>query len=294
VIDGVAVLDKPPGLTSHDVVARVRRELGVRKVGHAGTLDPNATGVLVLGFGRGTRLLGFLTASEKTYEATIRLGASTVTDDADGAIIEQTPSEFVEAISDSAIEAAIANLTGSIDQVPSAVSAVKSGGVRAHARVRAGEEVQLAPRRVEVFEFTLERVSRTEHLDIDVRVRCSAGTYIRALARDLGKALKVGGHVQRLRRVASGTFDEPIPLDEFLVDPRFITLADAVRTVMPVIAVDDAIAHAVRHGRLLPWPDDVARGTIGIVDEAGTLLAIGEPRNDEMRYAAVFVGAGEP
>ena len=204
---GVLVVDKPSGWTSHQVVGRARRVLGTRKIGHAGTLDPMATGVLVLGVGRATRLLGQLALTDKAYDATIRLGQATVTDDAEG---ELTSSAGARDIGDSAIEHALGDLRGRIEQVPSSVSAIKVGGVRSYARVRSGEDVALAARAVTVSRFdVLARHDRTTEdgtavIDLTVVVECSSGTYIRALARDLGAALGTGGHLTALRRTGWG------------------------------------------------------------------------------------------
>ena len=199
---GLVVVDKPAGITSHDVVARVRRLAGTRKVGHAGTLDPMATGVLVVGVDRATRLLGHLTLTDKSYAATVRLGVSTTTDDAEGEVVESHPTD---ALTEDPVRKALAAFTGEIDQVPSAVSAIKVDGKRAYARVRDGEQVDLPARRVTV--HRLEVVS----IDLDaatvaIEVDCSSGTYIRAIARDLGTALGVGGHLTALRRTAVGPF----------------------------------------------------------------------------------------
>ncbi len=198
------MVDKPAGLTSHDVVARGRRLAGTRKVGHAGTLDPMATGVLVLGVERATKLLGHLALTTKEYAATIRLGQSTITDDAEGEVTGGAPAD---AVTEEAVRAGIAPLTGEILQVPSSVSAIKVDGQRSYARVRAGEEVELAARPVTVSRFELLAVRRADGvLDLDVLVECSSGTYIRALARDLGAALGVGGHLTALRRTRVGPF----------------------------------------------------------------------------------------
>src|SRR5699024_8313882 len=191
-------------MTSHDVVGRLRRFFGTRKVGHAGTLDPMATGVLVVGIERATKILGHLALETKTYEATIRLGRTTTTDDAEG---ETTSTTDASAVTDEAIDAAVAALTGEIDQVPSAVSAIKVDGRRAYDRVRAGEEVERRSRRVTVARFdVLERARSGAVIDLVVVVDCSTGTYIRALARDLGSALGVGGHLTALRRTHVGPF----------------------------------------------------------------------------------------
>src|SRR5688572_1010423 len=191
--DGLVVVDKPAGLTSHDVVARVRRIAGTRRVGHAGTLDPMATGVLVIGIGKATRLLGYLTDNDKAYQATIRLGAATTTDDADGIVVSERDTR---AVTDDEIQSAVAAFRGDIWQVPSTVSAIKVEGRRSHARARAGEDLQLPPRLVTVHRFEVLDLRRSGNFaDIDVAVDCSSGTYVRALARDLGAALGVGGHL---------------------------------------------------------------------------------------------------
>jgi tRNA pseudouridine55 synthase len=202
---GLIIVDKPSGMTSHDVVARVRRLAGTRRVGHAGTLDPMATGVLVVGVEKATRLLGYLTLTEKTYVATIRLGQSTSTDDAEGEPAGGSPATD---IAPGALDAEIAELTGDIWQVPPGVSAIKVNGQRAYKLTRAGAAPELAARPVTVFEFTVTGVRQAgDFLDIDAVIRCSSGTYIRALARDLGAALGVGGHLTALRRTAVGPYD---------------------------------------------------------------------------------------
>ncbi|WP_431921303.1 tRNA pseudouridine(55) synthase TruB [Micromonospora wenchangensis] len=203
--DGLIVVDKPGGMTSHDVVARIRRLARTRRVGHGGTLDPMATGVLVIGVGRATRLLTYVIGAGKSYTATVRLGQSTVTDDAEGDVIETTPAG---ALTDAAIRAAFVPLTGEIDQVPSAVSAIKINGERAYKRVRDGEQVELPARRVTVSRLDVSEIRRDspDVVDVDIDVTCSSGTYIRALARDAGLALGVGGHLTTLRRTAVGSF----------------------------------------------------------------------------------------
>ncbi|QDY07092.1 tRNA pseudouridine(55) synthase TruB [Micromonospora sp. HM134] len=203
--DGLIVVDKPGGMTSHDVVARIRRLARTRRVGHGGTLDPMATGVLVIGVGRATRLLTYVIGAGKSYTATVRLGQSTVTDDAEGDVIAATPAG---ALTDAAIRAAFVPLTGEIDQVPSAVSAIKINGERAYKRVRDGEQVELPARRVTVSRLDVSAIRRDtpDVVDVDIDVDCSSGTYIRALARDAGLALGVGGHLTALRRTAVGSF----------------------------------------------------------------------------------------
>lgn len=204
---GLVIVDKPRGMTSHDVVAKLRRIFGTRRVGHSGTLDPMATGVLVIGVNRGTRFLPHVHADAKSYDATIRLGASTRTDDAEGEVLSRATASRTAAITDAAIAAGVATLTGDIMQRPASVSAVKVDGVRAHERMRRGEEVVLPERPVTVSLFDVHAIHRRPpFVDVDVSVDCSAGTFIRSLARDLGAGLGVGGHVTALRRTAAGPF----------------------------------------------------------------------------------------
>ncbi len=287
---GLLVVDKPAGITSHGVVARVRRLAGTRKVGHAGTLDPSATGVLVLGVGRATRLLHFLVGADKQYRATIRLGVSTTTDDADGDVLRRTEATVVDA---STLAAAMAALTGSLDQVPSAVSAVKVDGRAAHRRVRDGEAVVLAPRRVHVTAFDLqERREGVGVVDLDVTVDCSSGTYVRALARDLGTALGVGGHVLTLRRTRVGPFtleqatgldDVPPGLGDALLSPEH-----GVRQFLPTRVLDGDAAVGVTHG-VAPTATGTP-GPVALLDEHGRLLAVAEDRGPRAALSAVLVG----
>jgi tRNA pseudouridine55 synthase len=290
---GLLILDKPAGWTSHQVVARVRRLLGTRKVGHAGTLDPMATGVLLVGVGRATRLLGHLSRSDKSYRATIRLGVATVTDDADG---HPTESLGAGGLADVTIEDAVDRLRGEIEQVPSAVSAIKIDGVRSYARVRAGVPTDLAARPVSVHRFeVLERrddvVEGLPVTDLDVEVGCSTGTYVRALARDLGVALGTGGHLTALRRTRVGGFAiaESSRIDPPPDDLRMLSLADAARRAFPVLEVDDEQATAVRHGRRLP---DLAlpSAPTALLDQQGELLALYRPVGADAVAEAVFVG----
>ena len=262
---GLVVVDKPGGMSSHDVVGRLRRYFGTRKVGHAGTLDPMATGVLVVGIERATKMLGLLALETKSYEATIRLGQTTTTDDAEG---ETTSTTDASAVTDEAIDAAVAALTGEIDQVPSAVSAIKVDGRRAYDRVRAGEEVELRSRRVTVARFdVLERTRSGAVVDLVVVVDCSTGTYIRALARDLGCALGVGGHLTALRRTHVGPFglDVARTLDQLETDPTLsLDLDSAALTAFPRRDIDADEAEGLRHGRWLE-----ARGDAGVVAAVG-------------------------
>lgn len=283
--DGMVVIDKPGGWTSHDVVGRLRRLLGTRRVGHAGTLDPMATGVLVAGVGRATRLLGHLQLADKAYDATIRLGASTSTDDAEG---EPTGGADASRLDEPTIRAAVADLSGDLLQVPSAVSAIKVDGRRAYARVRSGEHVELAARPVHVGAFDVRELRLTEDfLDVDVHVVCSTGTYVRALARDLGAALGTGGHLTALRRTRVGPFTlaDATPLGEQA--PPVLSMDESARRFFPTLTLDAAKADDVRYGRAL----DVrlpAEGPVALLAPDGTFLALYERREDVARAVAVF------
>lgn len=287
-LDGLVVVDKPSGWTSHDVVARIRRLAGTRRVGHAGTLDPMATGVLVVGVGKATKLLGHLALTEKEYDATIRLGATTVTDDAEG---EVTATADASAVADSAVAEGIAALTGPIQQVPSAVSAVKIDGVRSYHRVRSGENVELPPRDVVVRRFDL-LASRREgaFLDLDVAVTCSSGTYIRALARDLGASLGVGGHLTMLRRTAVGPYrlDAARALEALAEDFAVVPLAEAAAAAFPRLDVDADTAGKVAHGMPLP-ATGLGPGPVAVFGPDGTLLSLAEDRGSRAKHLAVFV-----
>ena len=279
---GLVVVDKPGGMTSHDVVSRVRRLAGTRKVGHAGTLDPMATGVLVLGVNRATRLLGHLMLTEKAYEATIRLGVATSTDDAEGEVLQ---TRAVDEVTADAVRDALARFVGEIDQVPTAVSAIKVGGRRAYERGRAGEQVQLEPRRVTVHELVVHGV---DGADVRISVRCSSGTYIRAIARDLGAALGVGGHLTALRRTAVGDFTlaGARTLEEHTEDLHLVSLSEAARRSFPAVDLDAGLAADVRFGRRLPV---VLDGLSAVFAPDGEFLALYEPRDDAARPVAVFV-----
>ncbi len=283
---GIVVVDKPAGVTSHDVVGRIRRLAGTRRVGHAGTLDPMATGVLVIGVDRATRLLGHLALTTKAYDATIRLGVSTITDDAEG---EVTASSSTHAVTDEDIKAGIHMLTGDIEQVPSVVSAVKVAGRRSYARVRAGESVTLASRPVTVHRFDLQSTRRVgDVIDLDVSVVCSAGTYIRSLARDLGAHLAVGGHLTRLRRTRAGhyTVDDAHTLDELATQFALIPLEDAAASDFPRRDVDTADAVRLTHGARLPAAGiDQLYAAFG---PDGSFLALLEDDGDVAKPIAVF------
>lgn len=294
---GLLALDKPEGITSHGCVGAVRRVMGTRKVGHAGTLDPMATGVLLIGVGRATRLLGHLALHDKDYTATIRLGSATVTDDREGDILAVADPSAVAAVTDADIRAGILPLTGEIDQVPTAISAIKVDGKRAHALVRAGEDVDLKSRRVTVDRFHIADIRHSEGwIDVDVEVTCSTGTYVRALARDLGAGLAIGGHLTALRRTRVGAWsvdgcvgwnqltesDEPHDL--------LIPLVEVARRSFPTVEVDAAGATWVRNGRpvreLLEAPPE---RTTALLGPDGSLLALVGPSERGGTYLAVFV-----
>lgn len=283
---GLLVVDKPAGMTSHDVVARCRRLLGTRKVGHAGTLDPMATGVLVLGIERATKLLGLLALTTKSYHATIRLGRTTVTDDAEG---ETTATTDATHVTDEQIAAVVATLTGDIDQVPASVSAIKIDGKRAYARMREGETVELAARPVTVSRFEVEaRRNEAGFVDLDVEVDCSSGTYIRALARDLGAALGVGGHLTALRRTEVGPFglEHARTLEQLETDPvPSLDIDQAIRAAFECRTVSDEEVAVLVNGR---WLDPVGiDGVYAAVDERGRAAALLREKGN--RAASVFV-----
>ena len=283
---GLVVVDKPAGVTSHDVVSRVRRLSGTRKVGHAGTLDPMATGVLVLGVNRATRLLGHLTLTEKAYDATIRLGAATTTDDAEGELVSTAPTGDLD---EARIRSTLATFDGDIEQVPTAVSAIKVGGRRAYDRVREGEDVQLAARPVTIHELVVHQVRPIdEGIEVDLSVRCSSGTYIRAIARDLGVELGVGGHLGSLRRTAVGPFDLDAAhtIEELAEELTMLPIAEAVRASFPSRDLGAAQAGDVRHGRQIDADLDELTALFG---PDGEFLALYEPSRGTSRAVAVFV-----
>ncbi|GAA3621976.1 tRNA pseudouridine(55) synthase TruB [Microbacterium awajiense] len=284
-VPGIVLVDKPAGITSHDVVARARRALGTRKIGHAGTLDPMATGLLVLGVEGATRLLTFIVGLDKTYQATIRLGVATDTDDADG---EVTATRDAATLDRAAIDAAIAPLTGTIAQVPSAYSAIKVDGRRAYDRARAGEQVELAAREVTVSRFDVVAELRDGAVvDLHAVIDCSSGTYIRALARDLGAALGVGGHLTALRRTRIGPFavTDAADLDD-LASGRSLTPAQAATAVLPRLDVSAAEARDLRHGkRLAGAASRLDRVPAAAVDPEGALVGIVERRGRDVKSA---------
>lgn len=250
-VSGILFVDKPTGPTSHTVVAQTRRALNTRKVGHAGTLDPMATGLLTLGVGTSTRLLTYLVGLGKQYTATIRLGVATHTDDAEGTVTFTADPTVLHDVTEHALHAQIAGLTGTISQRPSSVSAIKVDGKRAHERVREGEDVVLASRTVTVDRFDVRDIRRsTGAIDLDVVVDCSSGTYIRALARDLGEALGVGGHLIALRRTRVGPFSVnsavvPDDISDAVLIPASVVAAE----LFPTFRADADMARDIVHGK---------------------------------------------
>jgi len=290
---GILLVDKPQGITSHDVVSRVRRAAGTRKVGHAGTLDPLATGLLVLGLNSSTRLLTFLVGLDKTYEATIRLGVATTTDDSEG---ETTATHDASAVADDAIDAGVRALSGPISQVPTTVSAIKVNGRRAYDLAREGVEVELKARDVTISEFSVldrrtaevvDEAGRTVSVrDLDVRVRCSSGTYVRALARDLGAGLGVGGHLTALRRTTVGPFDvaDAAVLEGIDVAPALLPPTAVAERLFPVWRMSSDETVDLGHGK---------RVTVGIDDTAGPVAAV-TPSGDLAGLVEVRRGQAVP
>ena len=288
VASGLVVVDKAGGMTSHDVVARVRRLAGTRKVGHAGTLDPMATGVLLVGVERATRLLGHLMLTEKGYDAVVRLGEATSTDDAEGEAVSTSSAADLE---ERQVREVLATMVGDVSQVPSSVSAVKVDGRRAYDRVRAGETVELQPRAVTIHEIIVHGcVPAGDRLDVRISVRCSSGTYVRAIARDLGATLGVGGHLTALRRTAVGPFtlDDAHSLDLLAEQLAVLPIADVARRCFPHRVLDDAEASAVAVGRKLPL-DLGEDGPVALLDGSGRFLALYEQQGEVAAAVAVFV-----
>jgi tRNA pseudouridine55 synthase len=298
-VAGVLCVDKPSGLTSHDVVDRVRRRLGVRRVGHAGTLDPMATGVLIIGVGPTTRLLGIIGGHDKEYTATILLGASTTTDDREGDVIAQATTPDIQHVTDAAIAETVSHFTGALEQRPSAVSAVKVDGKRAYQRVRDGEEVDLPARAVTVEEFTILDIRRHDAaaeggdfsaIDVDVRVRCSAGTYIRSLARDVGEELGVGGHLTELRRTRSGTVavTECVDLDGADLE-RVSAPGVFARRHLPAVDLSNDQVVRVRNGARVGI-DVPEASTIALIGPGEDLVAVvdGTASGGQYSITAVF------
>ncbi|MFI7109159.1 tRNA pseudouridine(55) synthase TruB [Nonomuraea sp. NPDC050227] len=286
---GLIIVDKPGEWTSHDVVAKMRRIAGTRRVGHAGTLDPMATGVLVIGVEKATRLLGHLALTEKVYEATIRLGVSTNTDDAEGETVATASAAEVGAAE---VHKGVEALTGAIMQVPPQVSAIKVNGQRAYKMARAGEEVALAARPVTVYGFdVLDIRAAGDVVDVDAVVTCSSGTYIRALARDLGAALGVGGHLTSLRRTRVGPYDLSLArgIDQLAEECVVLPIGEAVSAAFPRRDVTAEEARVIGHGGRLPAAG-LGAGPIGVFGPEGELLALVEEQGRIAKPLAVFAG----
>ena len=286
---GLLLVDKPSGFTSHDVVAKSRKALGTKKIGHAGTLDPMATGLLVLGVNSGTKLLTFIVGADKTYQATIRFGSSTTTDDAEGEVTSKADPALLQQISKAQIENAIEHFTGVIQQVPSQVSAIKVNGKRAYDLVRAGEEVELKSREVVVsrFQITSEISIADDFIDFDVEVACSSGTYIRALARDIGNLLGIGGHLTALRRTRIGNWnaDQALSLEAINESSILISMTEAASSVLPVVEIDAKAAQDLVNGKRIQRAIDQTSAAVG----DGRLVAVVEPISDgQVRSLVVF------
>jgi tRNA pseudouridine55 synthase len=288
--DGFLVIDKAGAMTSHDVVAIARKALSTRKVGHAGTLDPMATGVLVLGFGNGTRLLQYITDGDKSYRATIRLGISTVTDDKDGEVISQFD---VSHIKDSDISSELAKMQGTILQRPAQVSAVKVAGKRAYDRVRDGEDFELAAREITISQLEIVQIHRNdEGISIDIEVTCSAGTFIRSIARDLGAALKVGGHLTSLRRTRVAGFSEEVATScEDLKEGRFtpLNLADVARATFDIREISNAEVSELSFGR--PLTENPSPEITAALSSDNQLIALLKNVSGKAKPVAVFAAA---
>src|SRR5215475_11245244 len=286
---GLVIVDKPQGWTSHDVVAKIRKFAGTRRVGHAGTLDPMATGVLVVGVEKATRLLGYLAVTEKEYSATIRLGQTTDTDDADGVLINHVSSKNLTL---NELRPAVAALTGQISQVPPGVSAIKVGGTRSYKLARAGETPELAARTVTVSAFEIDELRHDDDndvTDVDVRVTCSSGTYIRALARDLGAALGVGGHLTALRRTRVGPYQvgQAATLEQLQQELTVMPIAEAAAAAFPRWDVDAKRARLLLNGVRLEMPEAYAGvGSVAVFDPEGRFLALVEEHKGKAKSLA--------
>ena len=287
-IHGFVIVDKPAGMTSHDVVHQIRKLANTKKVGHAGTLDPDATGVLVVGLGKATRLLTFIVADNKTYQATIRLGQSRTTDDAQGEIIE---TKNCAQITEEAIKKELDKFVGDIQQIPSSVSAIKVDGKRAYDLVRQGEKVELAPRSVHISAIDVHEIKKIdEFIDVAVTVHCSSGTYIRAIARDLGNSLQVGGHLTNLRRTQSGQWS--ITNANKLIDLKsgslpIISMAQVATSIFPSVTIGQAETEDFIHGRSVRTTHTPAE-TIAVIDKTPSLIALAHGDGLTLKPHVVF------
>lgn len=270
-MDGFLLVDKAGGMTSHDVVAMARKKLDTKKVGHAGTLDPMATGVLVLGIGIATRLLTYITDGKKAYQGKISLGSATHTDDKEGDVIFTAPENKLQLITDSQIKEQLAGFVGNIKQRPSSVSAIKIDGKSAHARVRAGENVDIPERDITIDEIEVKQISHlASSIEIDISVTCSAGTYIRAIARDLGEKLEVGGHLTQLRR----TLVSPFTLEQCkdIADAQLISIAEVIEKLFPIRRLDFSESREILFGRTVDQNQQT--GVVAALDAQGEFLAL--------------------
>ncbi len=270
-MDGFLLVDKAGGMTSHDVVAMARKKLDTKKVGHAGTLDPMATGVLVLGVGIATRLLTYITDGKKSYQGKISLGSATHTDDKEGDVIFTAPENKLQLITDSQIKEQLAGFVGNIKQRPSSVSAIKIDGISAHARVRAGENVVIPERDITIGEIEVKQISHlASSIEIDLSVTCSAGTYIRAIARDLGEKLEVGGHLTQLRR----TLVSPFTLEQCkdIADAQLISIAEVIEKLFPIRRLDFSESREILFGRTIDQNQQT--GVFAALDAQGEFLAL--------------------
>ena len=282
-MDGFLLVDKAGGMTSHDVVAMARKKLDTKKVGHAGTLDPMATGVLVLGIGIATRLLTYITDGKKAYQGKISLGSATHTDDKEGDVIFTAPENKLQLITDSQIKEQLAGFVGNIKQRPSSVSAIKIDGKSAHARVRAGENVDIPERDITIDEIEVKQISHlASSIEIDISVTCSAGTYIRAIARDLGGKLEVGGHLTQLRR----TLVSPFTLEQCkdIADAQLISIAEVIEKLFPIRRLDFSESREILFGRTIDQNQQT--GVVAALDAQGEFLALLENKEQGSKIIA--------
>ncbi len=287
-LNGFLIIDKPSGMTSHSVVHQIRKITNTKKVGHAGTLDPDATGVLVVGLGKATRLITYLVSDNKTYQATIRLGQSTSTDDREGEILKTVDCSNLD---ENEINSVILNFIGDIDQIPSAVSAIKINGQKAYDLVRKGEKVELKPRKIHISAIDIHEIKKVNsYIDLNLTIHCSSGTYIRALARDIGEQLKVGGHVTNLRRLQSGQWNisDAKKIEELKVDNLpLISMAEIATTMFPSVKVEFEEIQDLIHGRYVRKTHEPAE-TIALIDKKPSLVALAHGDGVMLKPQIVF------
>ena len=287
-LNGFLIIDKPSGMTSHSVVHQIRKITNTKKVGHAGTLDPDATGVLVVGLGKATRLITYLVSDNKTYQATIRLGISTSTDDREGEILKTVDCSNLD---ENEINSVILNFIGDIDQIPSAVSAIKINGQKAYDLVRKGEKVELKPRKIHISAIDIHEIKKVNsYIDLNLTIHCSSGTYIRALARDIGEQLKVGGHVTNLRRLQSGQWNisDAKKIEELKVDNLpLISMAEIATTMFPSVKVEFEEIQDLIHGRYVRKTHEPAE-TIALIDKKPSLVALAHGDGVMLKPQIVF------